>query len=111
MDFLISAAHAAEGGTQAAAGGFGSLLMFVPLLVLMYFLMIRPQQKRVKEHQALITSLGKGDEISTTGGILGKITALDANYVTIKVAQNVEIKVQKHAIGTVLPKGTIKDAS
>ena len=111
MDFFITAAHAAGDGAQGQAGGLTSLLMFLPLLVLMYFLMIRPQQKRVKEHQTLVASLDKGDEISTTGGILGKITSLNDNYVTIKVAKNVEIKVQKHAIGSVLPKGTIKDAS
>ncbi len=108
MSFLISVAEAAEPATQAPGGGFGSLIIFVPLIVLMYFLMIRPQQKRIKEHQALLGSLGKGDEIATSGGILGKIIALDENFVTLKIAQNVEIKVQKSSIGAVLPKGTIK---
>ncbi len=111
MSFFISIAEAAEPAAQAPGGGFGSLLIFVPLIVLMYFLMIRPQQKRIKEHQALLGSLSKGDEIATSGGILGKITALDDNFVTLKIAQNVEIKVQKSSVGAVLPKGTIKGTS
>lgn len=89
----------------------GSLSTFLPLIlmfVVMYFLMIRPQQKRAKEQKAMMDALAKGDEVITAGGILGRVSKVTDTYVTIEVAPNTEITVQKHSITTLLPKGTIK---
>ena len=74
-----------------------------------YFLLIRPQQKKAKEHKAMVEALGKGDEVITNGGLLAKITDVDENFLTCKISDNVEVKVQRHAITSVLPKGTIKN--
>ena len=84
------------------------LMPLVLLFVLLYFLMIRPQMKRAKEHKVMTEALQKGDEVITGGGVLGKITRVGGNYITLEVAENVEIQVQKAAIQTLLPKGTIK---
>lgn len=89
----------------------GSLSTFLPLIlmfVVMYFLMIRPQQKRAKEQKAMMDALAKGDEVITAGGMLGKVSKVSDTYVTIEIAANTEIVVQKHSITTLLPKGTIK---
>lgn len=97
--------------TEAAApkGGMGfQLLFFGGLFVLMYFLMIHPQRKRQKEHQNLVNTLGKGDEVVLNSGMLGKIVSVDDHYITMKAADNVELKFQKNAVHAVLPKGTIK---
>ena len=87
------------------------LMPLVLLFVLLYFLMIRPQMKRAKEHKTMTEALQKGDEVVTGGGVLGRITKVGDNYVTLQVAENVEIQVQKAAIQTMLPKGTIKSVS
>ena len=87
------------------------LMPLVLLFVLLYFLMIRPQMKRAKEHKAMTETLQKGDEVITGGGVLGRISKVGDNYVTLQVAENVEIQVQKAAIQTLLPKGTIKSVS
>jgi preprotein translocase subunit YajC len=84
---------------------------FLPLIlmfVVMYFLMIRPQQKRQKEMKAMMDALAKGDEVVTAGGVLGKVTKVADNYVTIEVAPGTELTVQKSAVTTLLPKGTLK---
>lgn len=94
----------------APQGGFGMLLFPVILIAIMYFLMIRPQMKRQKEHQALLGKLSRGDEVLTTGGLAGVVTDIGDNFVTLEVADNVRIRVQKSAIGNVLPKGTLKSA-
>ena len=98
-----------------AAGGLESMTSFLPIIlmfVILYFLMIRPQMKRQKEHRTLLEALAKGDEIVTTGGLVGKVTAVKDAYVSIEVGQSeskaVEILLQKNAVQTVLPKGTIK---
>jgi preprotein translocase subunit YajC len=85
-----------------------TLLMFGGLFLFMYFLIIRPQRKRSKEHKELANSLGKGDEIVMNSGLLGKISKLDDDYITVEVANNVELKFQRAAVHAVLPKGTIK---
>ena len=106
---LISLAHAAD---AAPADMMGSLSQFLPLIVifaLFYFMMIRPQMKRAKEQKNMIESLQKGDEVVTAGGELGKVAKVSAAYVGLEVAPNVVINVQKSAITTLLPKGTIKD--
>jgi preprotein translocase subunit YajC len=75
----------------------------------LYFLMIRPQMKRAKEHKTMIEALQKGDEVITTGGMLGRISKINENYVTLEVADNVEVQVQRPAVQLVLPKGTLKN--
>ncbi|MBB3277556.1 MULTISPECIES: preprotein translocase subunit YajC [Pseudoxanthomonas] len=110
LDFLIAPAHAqAAGAPQGGLGGFG-LLMPIILIAIMYFLMIRPQMKRAKEHRAMLEKLSRGDEVITTGGIAGTITDIGDNFITIEVADNVRVRVQKAAVGNVLPKGTLKSA-
>lgn len=105
---LISSAYAqATGG----AGGDAGLLGFLPIIlmfVLLWFLMIRPQMKRQKEHKAMVEALQKGDEVVTAGGVVGKITKVADSYVTVEVAPETEIVVQRAAVQLPLPKGTIK---
>jgi preprotein translocase subunit YajC len=95
----------------AAAPGFDlmGILPIVLMFVILYFLMIRPQMKRAKEQKAMLEALQKGDEVVTNGGMVGRISKLNENYVTLEVANNVEIKVQRPSIQIMLPKGTIKN--
>jgi preprotein translocase subunit YajC len=81
------------------------------MFVLLYFLLLRPQMKRAKEHKQMLTSLQKGDEVVTSGGTLGKVTNVGDSYVKVEIAPEVEITVQKPSIQTLLPKGTIKSAT
>lgn len=107
MSFFISDAMAQGADAQAS-----TLELILPLLLMFgifYFLLIRPQQKKAKEHKSLIGSLNKGDEIITNGGLLAKITTVDDNFLTCAIAENVEVKIQRHAISSILPKGTIKN--
>lgn len=110
MHFLIPEAWAAGGGNaQAAPGGSWTfILLMVVLFVGFYFLLIRPQQKRQKQQREMISQLGTGDEVVTNSGILGKITEVGEQYFGVEIAKGVEIRLQKNAIGAVLPKGTIK---
>jgi preprotein translocase subunit YajC len=96
--------------TPAGAGdaGWAGLLPIVLMFVLLYFLMIRPQMKRSKEHKAMTETLQKGDEVVTAGGVLGKITKVGDPYLSVEIAPNTEIQVQKSAVQTLLPKGTLK---
>ncbi len=103
---LFVAAAAAPAAQQPSP--WGSLIMFGGLFVFMYLLIIRPQRKRQKEHQALVNGINKGDEVVMSSGLLGKITKVDEGYITVKAAENVELKYQRSAIHAVLPKGTIK---
>ena len=106
---MISLAHAQTAGAAAdPTGGFMQLLPMILMFVVLWFLMIRPQMKKAKEHKALIEALQKGDEIVTQGGMVGKITKVGDAYVTLEIAQGTEVVVQKPAIGIVLPKGTLK---
>lgn len=96
---------------QAPAGAEGGLMGFLPIIlmfVVLYFLMIRPQMKRQKEHKAMMEALNKGDEVVTAGGLLGRITKVSDAYVTVEIADGTEVVVQKVAVSTLLPKGTIK---
>jgi len=104
---LISPAWAQAAG--GAGGGIESMLLIVVMFVVLYFLMIRPQMKRAKEHKTMIDSLQKGDEVVTAGGLLGRISKLTESYVTLDIASNVEIQVQRSAVQLLLPKGTIKN--
>ena len=95
----------------AAASGAETLYSFLPIILMfavLYFLMIRPQMKRQKEHKAMVEAIGKGDEVVTVGGILGTVTKVSDVYVTLAVSGNTEIVVQKSAVTALLPKGTIK---
>ena len=98
-------AQAAPGG---AGGGMESIFLIVAMFAVLYFLMIRPQMKRAKEHKTMVDALQKGDEVVTAGGILGRISKVGDTNLTLEVAPNVEIQVQRSAVQTVLPKGTIK---
>jgi len=109
MNSLISPAYA-QGAPASATGQFAPLLVMVVFIVIFYFLLMRPQQKRQKEHQTLISKLATGDEVVTTGGVLGKITDVGDNSVTIEVADGVRIKVQKTQVSALMPKGTLKSA-
>ena len=102
----------AQGAPAAGAGdGLLSLLPLVGMFVVLYFIMIRPQMKRQKEHKAMLEKISKGDEVLTNGGIAGVVTDIGDNFITVEVADNVRIRVQKGAIGNVLPKGTLKSAA
>ena len=104
---LISSAYA-QAPAAGSDPGFMGLLPIVLMFVLLYFLMIRPQMKRGKEAKAMVESLQKGDEVITAGGMLGRITKMSEAYLTIEIAPNTEISVQKAAVQTLLPKGTLK---
>jgi preprotein translocase subunit YajC len=86
------------------------LLPIVLMFVVLYFLMIRPQAKKAKEHRAMVAALAKGDEVVAGGGMLGKVTRVDDSYVTLEIAPNVEVRVQRPSIQLVLPKGTLRKA-
>ncbi|WP_306603963.1 preprotein translocase subunit YajC [Azonexus sp.] len=105
---MISLAHAQTAGAADPTGGFMQILPMILMFVVLWFLMIRPQMKKAKEHKALIAALAKGDEVVTGGGMVGRITKVDEAYVTVEIAAGTEVVVQKPAIGMVLPKGTLK---
>ena len=108
---LISNAYAQTAGAAAdPMGGFMGLPFIILMFVLMYFMIIRPQQKRAKEHKSVLEALQKGDEVVTNGGIAGKVINVGDVYVRIEIAANTEVLVQKPAIASVLPKGTLKSA-
>jgi preprotein translocase subunit YajC len=109
FDFLISPASAQTAATPGGAG-FGPIVMIGVMFVVMWFLMIRPQMKRQKEHQSLLSKLAKGDEVITSGGIAGRVDSIGDNFITVEIADNIKIKLQKTAITAVLPKGTLKAA-
>ena len=101
-------AQAAPAAAQDPMSSITGMLPLIFMFVVLYFLMIRPQMKRAKEHKALLEGLQKNDEVLTQGGIVGKVVSISDSYVTVEVAANTQIIVQKQAIGAVLPKGTIK---
>ena len=109
FEFLIPSAHAQAAGAPQG-GGMGMLLFPIILIGVMYFLMIRPQMKRAKEHKGMLDKLSKGDEVITSGGIAGVITDIGENVITVEVADTVRLRVQTAAVGNVLPKGTLKSA-
>ena len=109
MEWLIPSAYAqAAGGAQPNA--FVQLLPLVLIFVVFYFLLIRPQAKRAKEHKAMVAAIAVGDEVVTAGGILGKVTETGDQFLTVELSEGVRVKVQRHTIGAVLPKGTLKNA-
>lgn len=112
LGFFVSNAYAESAMPAAeaapAGGGFSLVTMFVIFFLFLYFAVLRPQNKRSKEQQSLMSSLTKGDEVMTAGGILGKITKLTDQYIGLSISSNVEILVQKSSVVTILPKGTLK---
>ncbi|BFO57926.1 MULTISPECIES: preprotein translocase subunit YajC [Comamonadaceae] len=109
---FISSAFAQTAPAAAPAGGMmsslTSMLPLVLMFVVLYFIMIRPQMKRQKEHRAMIDAIAKGDEVATAGGILGRVTRLSEGFLHIEIASGVEVQIQRSAVAQVLPKGTVK---
>ena len=110
MNSLIPDAMAQAAGGAPAGGGLTPFIMMAVFVVIFYFLLIRPQQKKQKEHQAMLGKLAAGDEVILAGGILGRIIELGDQFLTIEIADNVRIKVQRFQVTTVVPKGTLKGA-
>ena len=107
MNFFISDAMAADAAPQG--GGLQLIIMMAIFFGIMYFMIIRPQQKRAKEHKELIASITKGDEVVAGGGIIGKVTNVGDNFIEMSVSDNTTIKVQRQAVAAVMPKGTMKN--
>ncbi len=109
LDFFVSPALAQDAGA-ASGGGIAQIVMLVGFVLIFYFLLWRPQAKRAKQHKQLIAGLSKGDEIVIGGGMLGRITKVseDSEFLTMEIAEGTEISVQKNAVASVLPKGTLK---
>lgn len=110
MSALIPTASAAAAAPATGGSPLGFYLMMGAFIVVFYFLLFRPQQKRAKEHQSLISKLAPGDEVVTSGGLLGRITEVGEHFVTLEVADSVRVKVQKSQVNTLMPKGTLKSA-
>lgn len=111
MDFLISSAQAqAAQGAPPPGGGISTLVMMGVMVAFFYFMLIRPQMKRAKEQRSMLAALAKGDEVATTTGMLGSVVEITESYVSVEIAPNVVVKLQKQAITAVLPKGTLKSA-
>lgn len=112
MDFLISNAYAQAGGAPAGGGVglLGSPLVFLAVMVVMMFFMFRSQSKRQKELRNMISALAKGDEVVSNGGVAGRVDEVGDSFLTLEIAPNVKIKLQKTAVSMVLPKGTLKSA-
>ena len=99
---------APAGGADSMFGGLGSMLPLILMFVVLYFVMIRPQMKRQKEHKAMIEAVAKGDEVVIAGGLLGKVSKLGETFIHVEIATGVEVQVQRSSIVQVLPKGTVK---
>jgi preprotein translocase subunit YajC len=110
MNSLIPDAMAQVPGGSPAGGGLGMIVMMGLFFVVFYFLLIRPQQKKQKEHQAMLSKISAGDEVVTAGGILGKVVEVGDQFLTIEIADNVRIKVQRFQVASLVPKGTLKGA-
>ena len=108
MNFLINDVMA-QGTSPSSQGGLMGFLPLVLLFVAFYFFLIRPQMRRQKEHSKLVRDLQKGDEIVTSGGLLGRISEVADNYVKVEVAKGVEVRIQRPAVSSILPKGTLKE--
>ena len=107
MNLFETAAYAADGAAPPGPG-YMDLLLLVGFVGIFYFLLWRPQSKRRKEHQQLMSALTKGDEVVTAGGIVGRVTKVEDDFVKVQVASDVELRIQKSAVGATLPKGTLK---
>ena len=108
MELLIPSAMAAAAPQQGTPGLMSNLLCFGFLFLIFYFMLIRPQQKRQKEHRAMVGGLAKGDEVMTSGGMLGKVIEVSEQYLTVEISDGVNVKVRRDTVGALMPKGTIK---
>lgn len=106
-DFFINNAWA-QSSQAPAGGGMGSLFMFGLLFVVFYFFLIRPQLKQQKEHKQMVEGLARGDEVVTSGGLLGRINEVGDNFLLLEIAKDIEVKVQKQSVSAIMPKGTSK---
>ena len=106
MGFFISDAYAQTGGGGGAP--YGDIMFLVLLFAVFYFLLIRPQQKRAKEHKKMVAAVAKGDEVVTNGGLLGKVLDVGDSFLTVNIANGVDVKLQRSSVSATLPKGTIK---
>ncbi|MES9868440.1 MAG: preprotein translocase subunit YajC [Sedimenticola sp.] len=109
MSFFISDAMAQATGGAPQGGGMEAFILPVGLIIMLYFLMIRPQMKRQKEHGKMVEALSKGDEVQTDGGIMGKITDLSEDTVKLEIAEGVEVKIRRQSVNAVMPKGSINE--
>ena len=107
-EIFISSAHANEAAASPMGGGFEQIILIVLFIAVFYFLLIRPQQKRAKQHKKLIAELGKGDEVVTASGIYGKVVKLGENHLELEIADKVKVMVQKSSVVSTLPKETIE---
>ena len=109
MSFFITDAWA-QAAPQATTDPLVSFLPLIFIFVVFYFLLIRPQSKKAKEHKQMVEALAKGDEVVTNGGLLGRITKVGDNFLEVEVAENIRVKVQRQAIASLMPKGTVKES-
>ena len=105
---MIGTAYAQAASPAAGGDTLMSMLPIIIMFVILYFIMIRPQMKRQKEHKAMVEALAKGDEVVTSGGVLGKVSKIGETFVGLEIAQGVEIQIQRSAVVQVMPKGTVK---
>ncbi len=110
MSLFISDALAQGAGAPPPDGGLLGLVPLLIIFIIFYFLLIRPQVKRAKEHKKMVESLAVGDEVVTTGGIVGKVVAMDESFLTLDVGNGIQLVVQRNAVAAVVPKGTLKTA-
>lgn len=110
MSFFISDAMAQQAPAAAGGGeaGMANFIFLIALFAIFYFLLLRPQLKRAKEHKKMTEALAKNDEVVTSGGIAGRVTKVEDSFITLQIAENVEVQVQKNAVGSLLPKGSLK---
>jgi len=106
MEFFVRSAWAQD--SAVGSGGLMSLLPLVLIFAVFYFFLIRPQMKQAREHKQMVEALAKGDEIVAGGGLLGRITRIGDNFIMVEIAPNIEVKIQKHSVTAILPKGTLK---
>ena len=113
LAFLTTDAWATNGAAPASPAGdpLASMILPIGLIVLFYFFLIRPQSKRHKQHKEMVAALQKGEEVVTSGGLLGKITNVGENFITLEISRDVSIHVQKNSVAAVMPKGTMKEQS
>lgn len=109
MSFFISNAYAAGAPSAGGSDQFITIIIFVVLIGFFWLFLIRPQQKKQKEHQKMLSAISKGDEVVTSGGVLGRVKELGDQFLTLEVAKGVELHIQRQAVGAVMPKGTLKN--
>ena len=107
LEFFIDNAWA-QGAPQSGGSGIMGLLPLILIFVVFYFFLIRPQMKQAREHKQMVDALSKGDEIVTSGGLLGKITRVGDTFISVEIAPEIEVRIQKHSVSAILPKGTMK---